>query len=252
MGDAKWMAGSATLKTLEKLKGQSWSLKDFLRHVRNDVSMHAKALGYAVLKEVVPPPGMVLMKRVRRGQPPTTQLSREIIEVGEEEEIGVSESVCGGTVVDVVSSLEDTTYDRKTLAELGYTGKRKEPIPSTKPPTILKGATGIVIGDKEEGNKADRGQEKEKLEGLCMNLVLREKRGSSGSPGPEPPLKKARSVEEEGFAAGGEHDWQRSIEPPFSANFTKLFGDEGTRMAVRTKGNDRKLTVVTVPTANKG
>ncbi|PKA56172.1 hypothetical protein AXF42_Ash011101 [Apostasia shenzhenica] len=45
MGDAKWTAGSATLKTLEKLKGQSWPLKDFLRHVRNDVSLHAKALG---------------------------------------------------------------------------------------------------------------------------------------------------------------------------------------------------------------
>ncbi|PKA47477.1 hypothetical protein AXF42_Ash021742 [Apostasia shenzhenica] len=88
MGDAKWMAGSATLKILEKLKGQSWPLKDFLRHMRNDVSLHAKALGYAVLKEGIPPPGTVLMKRAKRGQPPTTQLSREITEVGEEEEIG--------------------------------------------------------------------------------------------------------------------------------------------------------------------
>ncbi|PKA46360.1 hypothetical protein AXF42_Ash021457 [Apostasia shenzhenica] len=44
------------------------------------------------------------MKRARRGQPPATQLSREITEVGEEEEIGVPEPVCGGTAVDVVSS----------------------------------------------------------------------------------------------------------------------------------------------------
>ncbi|PKA48309.1 hypothetical protein AXF42_Ash021214 [Apostasia shenzhenica] len=70
MGDAKSMAGSATLKTLEKLKGQSWPLKDFLRHVRNDVSLYAKTLGYAVLKEVIPPPSTVLMKRARRGKPP--------------------------------------------------------------------------------------------------------------------------------------------------------------------------------------
>ncbi|PKA51708.1 hypothetical protein AXF42_Ash003075 [Apostasia shenzhenica] len=110
MGDAKWMAGSATLKILEKLKRQSWPLKDFLRYVRNDISLHAKALGYPVLKEVIPPPGMVLMKRARRGQPPATQLSREIIEVGggEEEEIGVPEPIYGKTAVDVVSSPEDT------------------------------------------------------------------------------------------------------------------------------------------------
>ncbi|PKA50078.1 hypothetical protein AXF42_Ash019596 [Apostasia shenzhenica] len=188
MGDAKWMAGSATLKILEKLKGQSWPLKDFLRHVRNDVSLHAKALGYAILKEVTPPPGTVQMKRVRRGQPPATQLSREITEVGEEEEIGVPEPVCGGTAIDVVSSPEDTPYDRKTLAELGYTGKGKGPMPAAKPQPIPKGAQGIVIRGQEEGNKADGGREKEEMEGPCMKLVLTEatgeKRGSSGSPGP--------------------------------------------------------------------
>ncbi|PKA65151.1 hypothetical protein AXF42_Ash013272 [Apostasia shenzhenica] len=102
-------------------------------HLRNDVSLHTKALGYVVLKEVVLPPGTVLMKRARRRQPPATQLSREITEVGEEEEIGVPELVCGGTAVDVVSSPEDTTDDRRTLAELGYKGKRKEPVLAAKP-----------------------------------------------------------------------------------------------------------------------
>ncbi|PKA52984.1 hypothetical protein AXF42_Ash001965 [Apostasia shenzhenica] len=53
-GDVKWVAGQETLRNLEKLKGQSWPLKDFLRHVKNDVSLHAKALGYNVLKEVTP------------------------------------------------------------------------------------------------------------------------------------------------------------------------------------------------------
>ncbi|PKA60949.1 hypothetical protein AXF42_Ash006584 [Apostasia shenzhenica] len=254
-GDAKWMAGTTILKNLRRLKGQSWPLKDFLRHVRNDVSLHAKALGYAVLKEVVPPPGTVLMKRARRGQPPATQLSKEIIEMGEEGETEVSEPVCGGTAVDVVSSPDDATDNRKTLAELGYTGKGKGPVPAAKPQAIPKGATGIVIGDKEEGHKADRGQEKERMEEPCLALVPREvpgeKRGLSGSAGPEPPSKKARSVEEEGFAAGEEHDWQRSVEPPYSTNFIGIFGDEGTRMAVRTKEDDKRLTVITMPTVNK-
>ncbi|PKA48213.1 hypothetical protein AXF42_Ash021572 [Apostasia shenzhenica] len=53
-GDVKWVARQETLRNLEKLKGQSWPLKDFLRHVKNDVSLHAKALGYNVLKEVTP------------------------------------------------------------------------------------------------------------------------------------------------------------------------------------------------------
>ncbi|PKA46617.1 hypothetical protein AXF42_Ash019358 [Apostasia shenzhenica] len=122
----------------------------------------AKALGYAIFKEVIPPPGTVLMKRAKRGQPPATQLSREIAEE-----------------------------------------------------------------------------------------VPKKKRGPSESTSPEPPSKKAKSVEEESFAAGGEHDWQRSIEPPYNTNFTGIFGDEGTRMTVRTKGDDRRLTIVIVPIVNK-
>ncbi|PKA58760.1 hypothetical protein AXF42_Ash000853 [Apostasia shenzhenica] len=156
------------------------------------------------------------MKRARRGQPPATQLSKEITEVGEEE-IEVLELVCGGTAVDVVSSPEDAIDNRKTLAELGYTGKGKGPVSASKPQTIPKGAKGIVVGEKEEGNKADGGQEKERAEGPCLDLILSEvpkkKRGPSDSTSPEPPSKKAKSVEEEGFAAGGEHVWQRSVEP---------------------------------------
>ncbi|PKA58079.1 hypothetical protein AXF42_Ash019305 [Apostasia shenzhenica] len=93
------------------------------------------------------------------------------------------------------------------------------------------------------------------MEGPCLDLILRKvpkkRRGPSKSASLEPPSKKAKSVEEEGFAARGDHDWQRSIEPPISTNFTEIFGNEGTRMAVRTKGDDRRLTVVTTPTTNK-
>ncbi|PKA67279.1 hypothetical protein AXF42_Ash004772 [Apostasia shenzhenica] len=47
IGDAKWMIGEGTLKSLERLKGQSWPLKGFLRHVKNDISLYAKMLGWA-------------------------------------------------------------------------------------------------------------------------------------------------------------------------------------------------------------
>ncbi|PKA53452.1 hypothetical protein AXF42_Ash012394 [Apostasia shenzhenica] len=210
LGDAKWMAGQDTLKSLERLKGQSWPLKDFLRYVRNDVSLHAKVLGYTIFKEITPPPSTVLMKRARRGQPPATQLSRERTEVEEEEVIEVPEPVCGGIAVDVVSSPEDVADDRKTLAELRFTVKGKGSVSAAKPHTILKGDTGIVIGEKEEGNKAGGGREKERIEGPCLDLILNEvpkkKRGPSESTNPEPPSKKAKSVEEEGFVVGGDHD----------------------------------------------
>ncbi|PKA46644.1 hypothetical protein AXF42_Ash021543 [Apostasia shenzhenica] len=195
------------------------------------------------------------MKRARRGYP-ATQLSKEVAEVGEGEEIRVPEPVCGGSVVDVVSSPEDIVDDKKTLDELGYTGKGKGPMPATKPQAIPKSGTGIVIGEKNEGDKADRGPEKEKVEGPCLNLILREvqgeKRGSSGNTEPEPPPKKARSVEERSFAAGKEHDWQRSVEPPYSTNFAGIFGDVGMKLAVRTTGDDRSMAVLTMPSENKG
>ncbi|PKA53734.1 hypothetical protein AXF42_Ash021029 [Apostasia shenzhenica] len=143
---------------------------------------------------------------------PATQLSKEVAEVGEGEEIRVPETICGGAFVDVVSSPEGTADDKKTLAELGYIGKDKGPMPATKPQAISKSGTGVVIGRKNEGDKADRGPEKEKVEGPCLELILMEvhgeKRGFSGNTEPEPPQKKARNVEERGFAAGEEHDWQ--------------------------------------------
>ncbi|PKA65095.1 hypothetical protein AXF42_Ash013216 [Apostasia shenzhenica] len=100
--DVKWMVGQDTLRNLERLKGRSWPLKDFLRHVRNDISLHAKTLGYNVLKEVIPPLGTVLMKRARRGYPPSTQLGKEAAAEGGGEKVGVLEPVCGGAIVDVV------------------------------------------------------------------------------------------------------------------------------------------------------
>ncbi|PKA48215.1 hypothetical protein AXF42_Ash021824 [Apostasia shenzhenica] len=89
------------------------------------------------------------MKRARRGHP-VTQLSKEVVVEGEEEEIRVPEPVCGGAVVDVVSSPDDTADDKKTLAELGYTGKGKELMPATKPQAIPKGGAGIVIGERKK------------------------------------------------------------------------------------------------------
>ncbi|PKA54418.1 hypothetical protein AXF42_Ash000251 [Apostasia shenzhenica] len=195
------------------------------------------------------------MKRARRGHL-VTQLSKEVAAEGEEEEIRVPEPVCGGAVVDVVSSPDDTADDKKTLAELGYTGKGKEAMPATKPQVIPKGCAGIVIGRKEESNKAAVGQEKDRVEEphpeLIPTEVPREKRGNSKNSELEPPQKKVRSEEEGGFAARGKHDWERSVEPPFSTNFTNYFGNDGVRMAVRTTRVDRRLTIVTVPSNNKG
>ncbi|PKA45601.1 hypothetical protein AXF42_Ash010940 [Apostasia shenzhenica] len=195
------------------------------------------------------------MKSARRGHP-VTQLSKEVAAEGEGEEIRVPELVCGGAVVDVVSSPEDTADDKKTLTELGYTGKGKELMPAAKPQATPKGNTGVVIGEKKEGNKADGDQEKEKVEGPCLDLVPMEvhgeKRDSSGNTESEPPQKKAKSAEGRGFTAGEEHDWQRSVEPPYSTNFSGVFGDIGVKLAVRTTGVDRRMTVLTVPSENKG
>ncbi|PKA61680.1 hypothetical protein AXF42_Ash018661 [Apostasia shenzhenica] len=196
------------------------------------------------------------MKRARRRHPPATQLGKEAAAEGGGEEVGVPEPVCGGAIVDVVSSPDDTTDDRKTLAELGYTGKGKEPMPAAKPQATSKGSTGVVIGEKKEGDKAVGGQEKENAEGPCLALVPLEvhgeKRDSSGNMESEPPQKKARSAEGRGFAAGEEHDWQRSVEPPYSTNFSGVFGDIGVKLAVRMTGVDRRRTVLTVPAENKG
>ncbi|PKA52420.1 hypothetical protein AXF42_Ash019804 [Apostasia shenzhenica] len=164
IGDARWMAGEGTLKNLEKLKGQNWPLKDFLKHMKNDIFLHAQALGYVVFKETIPPPGTILMKRARRGQPPSTQLSKEIVEVGEGQgDIEVLEPVGGGTAVDVASSSEDTVEDGKTLAEvLKSAGKGKEPATLTKPKVVPKSNKGIVLGgDKRRKKAEEEGQRKE-------------------------------------------------------------------------------------------
>ncbi|PKA62611.1 hypothetical protein AXF42_Ash012198 [Apostasia shenzhenica] len=252
--DVKWMAGQDTLRNLGRLKGRSWPLKDFLRHVRNDISLHAKTLGYNVLKEVDPPLGTVQMKRARRGHPPATQLGKEAAVGGEGVEVEIPELVCGGAIVNVVSSSDDAADDKKTLPELGYTGKGKEPMPATKPQAISKEGAGITIGGKGESNNATVGQEKvgESHSELIPKEVPGEKRGNSGNSEPEPPKKKARGKEVGGFAAREPHKWEKSVEPPFSAIFTGYFGDDGVRMAVRTTGVDRRLTVVTVPSDIKG
>ncbi|PKA48449.1 hypothetical protein AXF42_Ash019905 [Apostasia shenzhenica] len=226
--DAKWMAGAGTLKNLKKLKGQNWPLKDFLRHVKNDISLYAQALGYAVFKEMVPTPGMVLMKSARRGQPPAIQLSKELTEVVEEQgEIVVPEPVCGGTAIDVVFSLKDTTDDRKTLAKvMEEASKGKEHVTSARPKVVPKDNKWIVIGEKEGEKKAEekdqkRGEEAEvqgETVSPCLDLVLKEvpkrKRDPKEKRSPEPLSKKGKTAEEGQLAVKGAYDWQRSINPP--------------------------------------
>ncbi|PKA63856.1 hypothetical protein AXF42_Ash004866 [Apostasia shenzhenica] len=149
IGDAQWMAGTSVQKNLEVLKGHSWPLKDFLRLVKNDVSLYARSQGYTIFKEVVPPPGTVLMKRARRGQPPATQLSKQVVEEAEGEEVAVPEPVCGGISIDVISSPDDSGGDNKTLAEvMEEAGKGKESASLARPKVIAKGAAGIIIGEK--------------------------------------------------------------------------------------------------------
>ncbi|PKA59541.1 hypothetical protein AXF42_Ash016565 [Apostasia shenzhenica] len=218
IGDAKWMAREGTLKNLEKLKGKNWPLKGFLRHVKNEISLYAKTLGYVIFKEVVPSPGAILMKRARRGQPPTIQLSKEVIEVEEEQVIEVSESVCGGIAIDVVSSPEDTADNRKTLAEL-YAGKGKEPAAAVEPKTVPKSdkGRGIVI-EGEKGEEKEEGQEgaqkewtKEETTSPCLDLVLSEvlkrKRGLPENTRQGSPSKKGKTLAEQEETAREEHDW---------------------------------------------
>ncbi|PKA49485.1 hypothetical protein AXF42_Ash004025 [Apostasia shenzhenica] len=258
IGDARWMAREGTLKNLEKLKGQNWPLKDFLRHVKNDISLYTQLLGYAVFKETIPPSGTVLMKRARRGQPPVMQLNKEVTEMVEEQgEIEVPEPICGGTAVDVVSSSEDTTDDRKTLAEvMEEAGKGKEPVTSSKPKVVSKGNKGIVLGEnkgeKKAEEKSQKGEEEKEVKGAtvspCLNLVLKEvskrKRDLKEKRSPKPPLKKGKTVEEEQSVAKEAYDWQQSINPPYHINFTGRFGDDISRIAVGTKGEMRKLLLL--------
>ncbi|PKA65683.1 hypothetical protein AXF42_Ash013097 [Apostasia shenzhenica] len=105
IGDARWMAGEGTLRNLERLKGQNWPLKNFLRHVKNDISLG---------------PG--------GDNPQPLSSARKLLRQRRVKEAEVPEPVGGGTAVDVVSSSDDTTEDRKTLAEIlkGAEGQRKE------------------------------------------------------------------------------------------------------------------------------
>ncbi|PKA64994.1 hypothetical protein AXF42_Ash011596 [Apostasia shenzhenica] len=85
-----------------------------------------------------------------------------------------------------------------------------------------------------------------------LREVPKKKRGPSESASPEPPAKKEKSVEEKGLAVEGCHDWQQSTEPPYSTNFTGIFGDEGTRIAVRTKEDQRRLTIICLRSVIQG
>ncbi|PKA62937.1 hypothetical protein AXF42_Ash007733 [Apostasia shenzhenica] len=264
------MAGEGTLKNLEKLKGQNWPLKDFLRHVKNDISLNSQALGYVIFKETIPLPSTILMKRARRGQPPSTQLSNEIVKVGEGQgDIEVPELVGSGTAVDVASSSEDTMEDGKTLAEvLKSAGKGKEPATPTKPKVVPKSNKGIVLGGdkgqekaKKEGQrKEDKGQDGAQEKGvegaaaspfldLMVKEVSKRKRDPLEKRSPEAPSKKGRTAEEGQMTFKEMPDWQRSID---GVNFTGRFGDDSAKIAMETRENGKRLTILSQQSSSQG
>ncbi|PKA63286.1 hypothetical protein AXF42_Ash017754 [Apostasia shenzhenica] len=81
--------------------------------------------------------------------------------------------------------------------------------------------------------------------------VPKKKRGPSEVASPEPPAKRGKGAEQ-GFVVEGSHDWQQSVEPLYNTNLTGIFGDEDTRIAVRTREDQRSLTVISLPSANQG
>ncbi|PKA49387.1 hypothetical protein AXF42_Ash016576 [Apostasia shenzhenica] len=262
IGDAQWMAGTSVQKNLEVLKGQSWPLKDFQRLVKNDVSLYARAQGYTIFKEVVPPPGTVLIKRARRGKPPATQLSKQVVEEAEGEEVEVPEPICGGISIDVVSSPDDSGDDRRTLAEvMEEAGKGKEPASLARPKVIPKGVTGITIGG--EGGKeevAEGGPGREIVEVPCPAAVVasqvmvsleapKKKRGPSEKNSLEPLLKKGKS-DKEGGETDEEREWGKSVEPPLCRNFVGEFTGEGSKFVVSATEAKRKMIITSDQTSN--
>ncbi|PKA65110.1 hypothetical protein AXF42_Ash013231 [Apostasia shenzhenica] len=262
IGDAQWMAGTSDHRNLEALKRQSWPLKDFLKLVKNDVSLYAKSQGYTIFTEVAPPPGAVLMRRARKGQPPAVQLSKQVAGVEGEEEAEVPEPVCGGIPIDVVSSPDDSGDDKKTLAEvMKETGKGKEPASLAKPKAIPKGAVGIAIGGKGEGKEVNKGQGNERVEvprpeeeaavtscqALIPSKALRKRRSPSDGNSPEPPSKKGKSAEERGDVG----EWEKSTEPLLCINFTGEFAGVGTGVTVSATKVERKMTVVSQQTSSQ-
>ncbi|PKA46663.1 hypothetical protein AXF42_Ash021536 [Apostasia shenzhenica] len=262
IGDAQWMAGTSVQKNLEVLKGQSWPLKDFLRLVKNDVSLYARSQGYTIFKEVVPPPETVLMKRARKGQPPATQLSKQVVEEAEGEEVVVPEPVCSGISIDVVSSPDDSGDDGKTLAEvMKEAGKGKEPASLARPKVIPKGAAGVAIGEKGGREEvAEGGPGREIVEVPCPTAAAsshvmvsleapKEKRGPSEKNSLEPPLKKRRS-DKEGGATDEEREWGKTVEPPLCRNFTGEFTGEGSKFVVSASEAKRQMTITSDQTSN--
>ncbi|PKA62347.1 hypothetical protein AXF42_Ash009231 [Apostasia shenzhenica] len=265
IGDVQWMAGGAIQRNLEALKGKNWPLKDFLRLVKNDVSLYAKSQGYTILKEIVPPPGTMLMKRARRGQPPATQLSKQIVEEVGEEEVEVPKPVCSGISIDVVSSPDDSRDGKKTLAEvIEGAGKGKEPASLARPKVIPKGAAGVTIGGKggkEEVAESGPGKkmvevlfpEREVVVASSQALVSLEtpgkKRGPSKENSPEPPLKKGKGVKEGEPDEGRE--WEKSVEPPFCLNFTGRFASEGSKFVVSATEMERRMTLTSEQSSNQ-
>ncbi|PKA54018.1 hypothetical protein AXF42_Ash016183 [Apostasia shenzhenica] len=260
IGDAQWMAGTSVQRNLEALKGKSWPLKDFLKLVKNDVSLYAKSQRYTIFKEVAPPPGTVLMRRARKGQPPAVQLSRQVAGVKGEEEAEVPEPVCGGIPIDVVSSPDDSGDDKKTLTKvMEEAGKGKEPASLARPKIIPKGAVGIAIGEKGEGKEVNKGQGKERVEvprpeeeaavTSCQDLIpskaLRKRRSPSDGNSPEPPSKKGRKSAE---GRGDVGEWEKSTEPPLCINFTGEFAGVGTEVTVSATEVERKMIVVSQQT----
>ncbi|PKA65148.1 hypothetical protein AXF42_Ash013269 [Apostasia shenzhenica] len=194
----------------------------------------AKSQGYTIFKEVVPPPGTVLMRRARRGQPPTVQLSKQVVGVEGEEEAEVPKPVCGGIPIDVVSSPDDSGDDKKTLAKvMEKAGKGKE----------------LASLEKERVEVPRPGEETTvtSCQALVPSKAFRKRRSPPDGNSPEPPSKKGKSVGEREDVG----EWEKSTEPPLCINFTGEFAGAGTKVTVSATEVERKMTVVSQQTSSQ-
>ncbi|PKA63181.1 hypothetical protein AXF42_Ash007977 [Apostasia shenzhenica] len=233
------MAGTSVQRDLEILKGQNWPLKDFLRLVKNDVSLYAELQGYTIFKEITPPPGTVLMRRARRGPPLATQLSKQVVEEAGEEEVELSEPICGGISIDVVSLPDDSGDDKKTLAEVMEEAcKGKEPASLARSKVIPKVVVGITIGRKG-------GREETAEGGAGKEMAVVPCPGEEAVVAPSHALvsleipKKKRGPPK-----------RTSVNPSLCRNFTGEFACEGSKFVVSATEVKRKMIITSDQSSN--
>ncbi|PKA65107.1 hypothetical protein AXF42_Ash013228 [Apostasia shenzhenica] len=84
-----------------------------------------------------------MMRRARRGHPPATQLSKEAAAEGKGEEVEVPEPVCGGAVVDVVSSSGMPQTTKRYWMSWVTQGKVNNPCQLSSPRQSLRVVQGL-------------------------------------------------------------------------------------------------------------